>query len=137
MTHPTTPTARERAAEEWDPALIDVDALRLAIYRISQRHDWEHTTDREDRTQEIAAAYTTILRAATPNIEDTPEPRTEADEYDQQVFRLANDLYEFAGHDAGCPAIGGRAACDCGFGEVQQRAHQLLPFEETSDAFPF
>jgi len=51
---------RDRAlAAEWSGPLaaLDVDALRRALYTVSQRHDWEHVEDREDRTQEIADEY--------------------------------------------------------------------------------
>ncbi len=46
---------------------LDVPALRRAIYGVSVAHDWEHTTDREDRTEEIAAAY---LRESLPQPQD-------------------------------------------------------------------
>lgn len=36
---------------------LSVDKLRRAIGIVSVRHDWEHTTDREDRTEEIAVEY--------------------------------------------------------------------------------
>jgi hypothetical protein len=43
---------------------LDVERLRQAIYAISVRYDWEHTTDREDRTEEIAAEYAALSRQA-------------------------------------------------------------------------
>lgn len=42
---------------------IDEDRLRRAIYAVSQRHDWEHSVDREDRTAEIIAEYTKAVPA--------------------------------------------------------------------------
>ncbi len=39
---------------------LDVERLRKAIYTVSVRHDWERVTDREDRTEEIAAAYAAL-----------------------------------------------------------------------------
>jgi hypothetical protein len=60
----TNPTWREMAAMYGErPAAprLDVNALRLAIHIVSLRHDWEHTTDREDRAGEIAAEYTLLL----------------------------------------------------------------------------
>jgi hypothetical protein len=44
-------------AIEAEAAALDVERLARAIYAISIRHDWEHTTDRDDRTEEIAAEY--------------------------------------------------------------------------------
>jgi hypothetical protein len=41
---------------------LDVERLRQAIYAISVRYDWEHTTDREDRTEEIVAEYAALSR---------------------------------------------------------------------------
>jgi hypothetical protein len=44
-------------AIEAEAAALDVERLARAIYAISIRHDWANTTDREDRTEEIAAEY--------------------------------------------------------------------------------
>ena len=49
---------------EAEAAALDVERLRDAIYAISVRHDWEHTTDREDRTEEIAAEYARLPATA-------------------------------------------------------------------------
>ena len=47
-----------RAALAAQPApTLDRERLARAIYAVSVRHDWAHTTDTEDRTDEIADAY--------------------------------------------------------------------------------
>lgn len=58
------------AAKPTPQAGLDVERLRDAIYAVSVRHDWEHTTDREDRTEEIAAEYAALSQPPEPEADE-------------------------------------------------------------------
>lgn len=77
---------------------LDVEALRKAIYTISVRHDWEHTTDRADRTEEIAVEYDRLSQALGSQGEEAMTTKSEkaAMAAEDAAFQRAKATLEMA-----------------------------------------